>query len=183
MLVMRPAISAPSMNQVALLRQTPSVRVSELDTDKRPRQPLFLENRETALPDEERFLLADRQAALASYGVARASVSCPTMMCPFSSLNKALRLDPEGPDAESSSGLHQAGPDVKAVLRGDVDLVAQLADKADAEDHGWNGGHEPLPNADVGERLGREVDLGQRAEKLTAARTRRGSSRPAACWS
>ena len=84
----------------------------------------------------------------------------------------ALRLDAEWLDAEGLAGLDQLVPQRFAHLRRAVDLVAELADEADAQDAHRNAGERPRAHGHVGECLLREVDVGfDRADQVARART------------
>ena len=59
-------------------------------------------------------------------------MSWPTMMWPFSSRSTRWASTPNGRMPCGLPGLHQRVPERLAELRGHVDLVAELADEADA---------------------------------------------------
>ena len=71
-----------------------------------------------------------------------------------------LRLEPERPQPERLAGAQQRVPDVLAVGRREVDLVADLADEPDPQDQALHPGDHALLAVEVGERLVGAVEIG-----------------------
>ncbi|MNZ40296.1 hypothetical protein D3C78_578090 [compost metagenome] len=84
---------------------------------------------------------------------------------------QALGLDAERADLVLRAGLHQRIPQVFAVARRHVDLVAQLADEADPQQACRDAGDRALAHRQVGEGFRAEVDVGaQLAQHVARAR-------------
>ncbi len=134
MLVTRPAMSPLRMTRWHSLGASPGKPLSSAKPTSFCLRGLLLDDAQAALADEERLVhLAPPIPCAASSGVVRPSVSWPMMMCPFSSRSRRWASTPKGRMPSSAAGLHQRIPDVRGVLRGHVDLVAQLADEAHAQ--------------------------------------------------
>ena len=79
----------------------------------------------------------------------------------------ALRLEPERPHVAVRQ---QRVPEVLAVGRGAVDLVAELAGEADPQDQALDPGDAAGPPVEVAERLRRAVEIGQTAASTSRLR-------------
>ena len=88
----------------------------------------------------------------------------------------ALRLEPERPRSRRGERV----PDVPGLDRGAVELVAELADEADAQEQARHAGDARVAGVEVRERLGRAVELGQAREDV--ARPRAGRFMAATPW-
>ena len=73
----------------------------------------------------------------------------------------ALGLEAEGADAVLGAGLEDRVPHVLAVGGGEVDLVADLADEADAQDQRRDAGDRRALGVEVGEGLVGAVEVGE----------------------
>ena len=79
---------------------------------------------------------------------------------------------PNGGDVPLLAVLEERVPDVLAVRAREVDLVAELADEADAQDQRGHAGDVGVLRVEVGEGLVRDVDVAQPLHQ--AARVRAG---------
>ena len=114
------------------------------------------------------------QGIAAPNGVDSESVSWPISMCIFCRRSSRWGSRPNGFMPCSRAGLHERVPEVLAVRGRAVDLVAHLAHEADPQDQAGHARHLGLLAVEVGERLGRAVEVGELAHDLPRARARRG---------
>ena len=107
----------------------------------------------------------------ASSGLDSASVSWPTIACCFSSRRTRCASTPNGPQAERPLRRPiERVPDVRPVVGRDVDLEAELAHEADAQDDRRDAGHAALGGGQVGHRLARDVEVGHVREDVAGPR-------------
>ena len=110
------------------------------------------------------------QGIAAPNGVDSESVSWPIRMCIFCRRSSRCGSRPNGfmpcPAPASISASQRCSP----CARRAVDLVADLAHEPDPQDQAGHARHVGLLAVEVGERLGRAVEVGQRAHDLPRAR-------------
>ena len=111
-------------------------------------------------PRKNGLFLAMAQLIPASCGKVRPSVSWPTMMWPFSSRRTRCASTPKGRMPSRVCRSQEQVPQGGAVGGGAVDLVAELADEADAQHAYGDAGEAAGAAGEIGKGLGREVDVG-----------------------
>src|SRR5262249_22265651 len=103
------------------------------------------------LADEERLALRDGPGHVGLVRVGEAIRVLADDDVALLEAQHALGLDAEGPDAQRLSSFHEGVPHMLAEVRGHVDLVAELADEADAQQAAGYAGNRRHPDSEIGE--------------------------------
>ena len=122
-----------------------------------------------ALPTKSSLSPLITQDMPASTGLLRASVSCPTIRCFFSSRRMRCALHPEGRYLKRSSGFQKRLPERVAVTGGTVNLPTRFSTKPVLSRRAGTPATSPLRTLHVPKALRRDVHFGQLVQDLSCS--------------
>src|SRR5579862_22654 len=162
--------NAPIGDDEIALAQTLAQVARELESDQRLAARTLRNDGETALADEELLVHLDRPGHIELERIGDAVGVLADDDVSLLEPQHALRLHTEGPDPVSTTRLVERAPQLSAVLRGRVDLIAQLAHEPDAHEAAGYRGDERLAHAQIRECALLEIEARQCPQDLARRR-------------